>query len=67
MQNGWAEEFHSSFIKWTMSLKVYSHCGGWAKKIFLKSDGVLSEEEFEVPRNSTLHGLLEGLHLLVGA
>lgn len=67
VQVSWSDEYRSSFIEGTMNPKVYSHCGGRAKKIFLKSDDALSEEEFEIIGNPTLRDLLEGLHSLIGA
>jgi len=67
VQTSWTDERRSSFLKGTMSPRVYSHCAGQEKTIFLTSSAMMTNSTFQIPENPTLCHLVRGLYKLVAA
>lgn len=64
VETTWNDEERSSYIKGTMSPKIYSNSGGRFKIQFLTSQD-LDSRRFEIPGNNILPRLLRGLRKVV--
>jgi hypothetical protein len=65
VETTWTDEDRSSYIKGTMSPKIYSNSGGRVKIRFLTSQDELDSRRFQIPGNKHLPNLLRGLRRLV--
>ena len=65
----WGLGRRSRFINETMDPRLYGQDqdGGNAKKMFLTHKDSLRKEEFDIPNNTVLHGLLKSLKKIVAA
>ena len=67
VRTSWTDERRSSFLKGTMSPEVHSHCAGQEKTMFLTSSAIMTQSNFQIPKNPTLCHLVHGLYKLVAA